>query len=152
METALAIGSIVAGVASAGAGIAGAASASKAARAEVAQHEQEMQLAAIAADQEEVTRRRKLEGILAQNEALRGARGLALDTGTARALRESNIAEAEDDISTIRLNKAGLMQRSAYGIESAKMRASTTMLSGIGSAIGSLGSAGTTALRYWPKA
>lgn len=93
---------IASGVAQAGLGLVQSGQSSQAARQEVAQYQEEERIALLAADQEEIARRRKLESILATNEALRGARGLTFDSGSARALREANVAEAEADIGTSR--------------------------------------------------
>lgn len=150
METAaiIAIGS---GVLSAGLGIVQGVQSSQAARRETAQYEEEQRIALLAADQEEIARRRRLDSILATNEAIRGARGLNFDSGSARALREANIAEAEDDIGTARLNRLGQASRAAYGAEGARMREQAGLFSGFGAVASGLGNAASSSLRYIPR-
>ena len=142
---------IASGVAQAGLGIVQGVQSSQAAKLEVQQYEEEQRIAHLAADQEELARRRKLEGILATDEALRGARGLSFESGSARALREANISEAESDIGTARLNRIGQASRAAYGEMGARMRESGGLFSGAGAVASGLGNAANAALRYIPR-
>lgn len=142
---------IGAGVAQAGLGVVQGIQSSRAAKLEVQQYEEESRIAMLAADQEEIARRRKLESILAMNETLRGARGLAFDTGSARALRDASTTEAEDDIATARLNRLGQASRAEYGAAGARMRASSGLFSGAGAIASGLGNAASSAIRYIPR-
>lgn len=155
METIAVIAPLVAagaGVAQAGLGIVQGIQSSSAAKVERQQYEEEAATYRLAGEQEELQKRRKLESVLAMNEAIRAGRGLSLDTGTSRALRDSNIAEAEADIATGRLNTAGRVSRSTYGALGAGMRERAGLFSGFGAAVSGLGSAATGALKYSGKA
>mgnify|MGYP007100112602 CR=1 FL=1 len=140
------------GVAQAGVGIVQGIQSSKAASVERAQYEEEAAMHRLAGDQEELARRKKLESVLAMNEAFRAGRGLAFDTGTSRALRDSNIAEAEADIGTTRLNRAGAVSRASYGALGAGMRERAGLFSGFGAAVSGIGNAATGYLKYSGKA
>lgn len=151
METIATVGTIVSvasSVAQAGLGIVQGIRSSRAASLERQQFEDEKRLALLAADQEEVARKKRLASILSLNDALRGARGLAMGTGSEVALREANIAEAESDIGTARLNRLGQAQRAHYGILGASMRESGGLFSGAGAFASGLGSAATSLMRY----
>lgn len=153
METIGIIGTVVSiasAVGSAGLGVVQGIQSSRAAKLEVAQHEDEARSARLAADQEELVRRRQLQTVLASNEALRGSRGLAMGTGTDLALRQSNIDAAEDDISTGRMNRLAQARRSDYAAFGAEQRSRGALFSGAGAFVSGLGTAATTALRYRP--
>lgn len=132
---------IASGVASAGMGVVQGIQSSRAAKLEQAQYEDESRTARLAADQDEVMRRRRLESILSLNDALRGSRGLAMGTGTDMALRESNIAEAEDDIATARLNQLARARRADLGAFGAAQRSRGGLFSGAGAFVSGLGTA-----------
>jgi hypothetical protein len=140
------------GVAQAGVGVMQGIQSSNAASVERTQYEEEAAMYRLAGEQEELQKRKKLESVLAMNEAIRAGHGLSLDTGTSRALRDSNIAEAEADIATGRLNTAARVSRSTYGALGAGMRERAGIFSGIGAAVSGLGSAATGALKYSGKA
>ena len=142
------VASAAASVAGAGLGVVQGIQSSRGARLEVQQHEEEARLALLAADQEEVQKRRRLETVLANNEALRGARGLTFDSGSARALREANIAEAEDDIAIGRLNRLNQARRSEYAAMGARMRGQGGLFSGAGAVLTGISSAGNSLMRF----
>lgn len=140
------------GVASAGMGVVQGIQSSKAAALEKAQYEEEAATLRVAADQEEVARRRQLESILATNETLRGARGLSFSSGSADALRAENMRLAETDIATARLNKSAAISRVSYGALGAGMREKAGLFSGAGAVVSGLGTAAQGALKYAGKA
>jgi hypothetical protein len=155
METIAAVAPFIAiasGVATAGLGVVQGIQSSRAAKLEATQYEDERRTALLAADQEEVARRRRLQSILSMNEALRGSRGLAFESGSERALREANIQEAESDIGTARLNRLGQARRAELGAFGARNRETAGLFSGAGAFVSGLGTAATGALRYAPKA
>ena len=151
METIVAIAPFVAaasGLATAGLGVVQGIQSSRAAGLERAQYEDEARTAKLAADQEEVARRRRLVSILSENEALRGGRGLSFDSGSELALRESNVSEAERDISTVRLNRLGQVRKAELGAYGASMRETSGLFSGAGAFVSGLGGAATSLQRY----
>ena len=140
------------GVAQAGAGLMQGIQGSRAAAAERQQYEEEAQLARLSGAQQELAARKNLEKAFAINESLRAARGLTMGTGTDLALRNANIAEAESEIGTIRLNTEGRVSRSTYGALGAGMRERAGLFSGFGAAVSGIGNAATGYLKYSGKA
>lgn len=151
METIVAAAPFIAiasGAATAGLGIVQGIQSSRAASLEKAQFEDEAQTARLAADQEEVARRRRLAMIRSENLALRGARGLALESGSARALEEENTRAAEEDIATVRMNRLAQARRAEYGAYGASLRERGGLFSGAGAFASGIGSAATSLMRY----
>lgn len=145
-ETAVIAAVAVSAAATAGAAIYSghqqAAAAKDAAQAQAAQLAEEQRSARLAAEQEEAAKRRDLNRILSAQDALRAGRGLDLGSGTGEAIRRSSVEQAEGDIATIAANANNRERRLGLASDSALTRArnqaDAAIVSGYGSAIGSL--------------
>ncbi len=107
----------------------------QAAEFEAAQFREEMEIARVAAEQEEVQRRRQLRATLAAQTAIRAGRGVELfGSGSFEAIRKRTIEEAEEDITTAKLNALSRSRRFSLAAAEAESRGQSAILGGVGTA------------------
>ena len=107
---------------------------------EAAQFKEEQANARAAAAQDEAQRRRHLARTLSSITALRAGRGVELfGGGTGEAIRKQVTTEAEEDISTSRLNFLNRSRRFGLSADQAEARGTGELLGGFGTAAAILG-------------
>ena len=107
---------------------------------EAAQFREEQANARAAAAQDEAQRRRQLSRTLSSITALRAGRGVEMfGGGTGDAIRRQVTTEAEEDISTSRLNFLNRSRRFGLSAEQAELRGTGELLGGFGTAAAILG-------------
>jgi hypothetical protein len=141
---------MAAGGAQIGLGILGGMQQAESAKLERKQYEEEASAARLAADQEEVTRLKRLQMALATNEAIRGASGLSLQSGSADAIAAENVREAERDIATARYNQLARARRAEFGAYGAALRETGGILSGAGGVVSGLSTIAGAGMRMIP--
>lgn len=119
-----------------------AAAAKDAAQAQSAQLAEEQRSARLAAEQEAAAKRRDVGRVLSSMDALRAGRGLDLMSGTGDAIRRVSMEAGDADVATIEANANNRTRRlglaSDAGLRRAGNQASTALVQGYGSAVGSL--------------
>ena len=107
---------------------------------EAAQFREEQENARVAAAQDEVQRRRQLSRTLSSINAIRAGRGVELfGGGTGDAIREQVTTEAEEDITTSRINLLNRSRRFGLSAQQAEARGTGELLGGVGTAAQVLG-------------
>ena len=107
---------------------------------EAAQFREEQENARVAAAQDEAQRRRHLARTLSSINAIRAGRGVELfGGGTGDAIREQVTTEAEEDITTSRINLLNRSRRFGLSAQQAEARGTGELLGGVGTAAQVLG-------------
>ena len=107
---------------------------------EAAQFREEQENARVAAAQDEAQRRRHLARTLSSINAIRAGRGVELfGGGTGDAIREQVTTEAEEDITTSRINLLNRSRRFGLSAQQAEARGTGELLGGFGTAAHVLG-------------
>ena len=117
------------------------------AEATATQYAEEQRAARLAAEQEELARRRDLGRVLSAANALRAGRGLDMGSQTGEALYRASVEAAEADIEIIHANAERGGRRLGLAADAALRRgdneASAAVIGSYGRAIGSLASGAT---------
>ena len=107
---------------------------------EAAQFREEQENARVAAAQDEAQRRRQLSRTLSSITAIRAGRGVELfGGGTGEAIRRQVTTEAEEDITTSRLNFLNRSRRFGLAAGQAEAKGTGELLGGFGTAAAVLG-------------
>jgi len=103
-----------------------------------AQYEEEAANARTAAAQDELQRRRQLNTVLASQRAIFASRGIELFGGSQQAIQEGTKQQAEEDISTSKINILSRARRYGLAGAQAAVQGTGAFLGGVGGAAKSL--------------
>jgi hypothetical protein len=113
------------------------------------QYEEQRKVAEIQALDEESTRRKRLEQVMATNRAAAVGLGISGESRSFMAIQDDSQAEAEKDIGRIRLNGAQTRRSLTMAADMKKMEAKSAKRSGLIGAVGTLFDGGTKIGNMW---
>jgi hypothetical protein len=128
--TAITIALAVAAAAAAAGTAYSAVAANDAAQAQAAQQKDQALSERAAAAQQEAAQRRKLQQVIASQDALRAGRGVSLTSGTALSIYDDTLDQGKKDIAAARLNNLSQVQRYRYAANQSQQEGRDALIGG----------------------